>query len=126
MKPIRTALVIAAGILVGMAFSARPALADAPYECSGIGEEGRAAAQSVPHTLRLVFARPDGHYLGNVAARITDGGGTELVAAQCPGPWILLDLPAGTYKVFASFEGETKSRDVTVSGGQPQEQVFTF
>lgn len=115
-------------IVLAAALAALPALAQAQVtaECSGIGEEGRAAAESIPHTLRLVYAQPDGHYLGNVETRITGGGGGELVDLRCPGPWVLVDLPDGTYKVTASFEGQTKSRQVTISGGRRQEQVFTF
>lgn len=95
------------------------------HECSGIGVEGREAAENVPHTLRLVYAEPGGNYLGGVETRITGPGG-ELVNVRCPGPWLLVDLPDGTYEVTASVRGETKSRRVTVSGGRQQEQVFTF
>ena len=119
MKPLPLIAAAALGL------SALPAGAETAYQCSGIGSEEREAAESVPHSLRLVFAQPDGHYLGGVAARVS-AGGAELVNVTCPGPWLLLDLPAGRYQVSASFEGKTVTRDVTLSGGGRQEQVFTF
>lgn len=118
-------------IVTGLAAAALAALATLPakaqvsYECSGIGEEERVAAESVPHTLKLVYAQPDGHYLGNVETRITGPGGETLVDVRCPGPWLLVDLPNGTYQVSATFKGQTKTARVTISGGRRQ-QVFTF
>jgi hypothetical protein len=119
MKPLPTLLAAA------LALAAGPAAADLSYQCSGIGIEEREAADQVPHTLRLIFAEANGHYLGAVAARVT-GGGAELVNVTCPGPWLLVDLPDGRYQVSASFEGKTVTREVTISGGQRQKQVFVL
>ncbi len=104
---------------------APPAGAQVAHECAGIGVQGREAAETVPHTLRLVYAEPDGDYLGYVDTRITGPGG-ELVTVTCPGPWVLVNLPDGSYEVTASIRGETKSRRVTIAGGRQQEQVLTF
>ena len=120
MKTSSTAAAAAFALLVG----ALPARADVAVECSGIGEEERAMAESVPYTLKLVYAEPDGSYLGAVQTRITGSGG-ELVNVQCPGPWVLVDLPPGTYEVTATLRGQTKSRRVTIGSGR-QQQVFTF
>lgn len=107
------------------ALTSLPAQAQVGVECGGVSEEGRAMAENVPHTLKLVYARPDGAYLGAVATRISRGG-EVLVDVTCPGPWVLASLPAGTYEVSATFQGQTKTRRVTVSGGRPRQQVFTF
>ncbi len=123
MKPIHAALAAAALTLLS---TAGPARAETIYECSGIGLEAREAAENVPHTLRLIFARPDGHYLGGVEASLSDAGGNEILAVRCPGPWVLLKLPDGTYRVTASFEGKTVTRKVTIRGGKQQKQVFVF
>ncbi|HUF87079.1 MAG TPA: hypothetical protein VMM59_06830 [Thermohalobaculum sp.] len=104
---------------------ALPARADVTHQCSGIGMEERAEAENVPHTLRLVYAQPNGNYLGSIETRIAGPQG-ELVNVRCPGPWVLVDLPDGTYQVTASFKGETKSRRVTIAGGRQQRQVFVF
>ncbi len=123
MKPIHAVLAAAA---VALLATAGPARADTIYECSGIGLEAREAAETVPHTLRLEFAQADGHYLGGVAASLSDAAGNEILAVRCPGPWLLLDLPDGTYRVSASFEGKTVTRKVTIRGGKRKRQVFVF
>lgn len=122
MKPVTTAMAAAA---VAVLAAASPAEAQVSAVCSGIGEEGRAEAETVPHSLKLVYAEPDGSYLGAVETRITGEGG-ELVNVRCPGPWVLVDLPPGSYEVTATFKGETKSRRVTVGGSGTRQQVFTF
>ncbi|MFQ5565911.1 MAG: hypothetical protein ACE5EU_06070 [Paracoccaceae bacterium] len=122
MKPIHAMLAAAATLLA----TAGPVRADTIYECTGIGLEAREAAESVPHTLRLEFAQADGHYLGGVAARLSDAGGNELLSVRCPGPWLLLDLPDGTYRVSASFEGKTVTGRATIRGGKWQRLVLVF
>ncbi len=125
MKPIH-AVLAAAVALLATAGPAGPARADTIYECSGIGLEAREAAETVPHTLRLEFAQADGHYLGGVEASLSDARGNEILAVRCPGPWVLLDLPDGTFRVSASFEGKTVTRTVTIRGGKRKRQVFVF
>lgn len=114
-----------AGAAQTSAESSTPATAQLGYQCSGIGVEERAAAESVPQTLRLIFAEPDGEYLGDVTTRVSSGG-TELVNVTCAGPWLLLDLPDGRYKVSASFKDKTVSRVVTIHDGKRQKQIFVF
>ena len=44
----------------------------------------------------------------------------------CPGPWLLADLPAGTYKVTATYKDRTKTVTVDVAAGKRTRQVITF
>ena len=104
---------------------AAPAWAQTPLTCSGIGVEEREAADQVPHSLRLEYAQADGHYLGYVATRVTRGT-TVVVDITCPGPWLLADLPAGTYKVTATYKDRTKTVTVDVAAGKRTRQVITF
>ena len=124
MRPIQTVLTAATLILFVTAIG--PARAQTIYECSGIGLDEREAAENVPHTLRLEFAQPDGHYLGGIETSVTDKSGKEILSVRCPGPWVLLNLPDGRYSVSAGFEGKTVTRKVTIRGGKRQKQVFIF
>ena len=124
MKPFHAVLAAATLILVSAALG--PARAQTIYQCSGIGLEEREAAETVPHTLRLEFAQADGHYLGGVEASLSDSGGNEILAVRCPGPWVLLDLPDGHYRVSASYQGKTVTRNVTIRGGKRKRQVIVF
>lgn len=117
-----------ASLAAGMAATliAAPALAQSPYLCTGVSENERMEAEGFDHSLRLVFAQPDGHYLADVHTRIADSAGNVVVEATCPGPWLLANLPAGTYDVQATFRGETKTASVAVDGTAGQEQFITF
>jgi len=121
MKPI---LAIAAAAL--LAGAAQTAHAETPYACSGTSEEERAQAEAKPHSLRLVYAQPGGSYLGDVTTRIADSGGQVLVETTCEGPWLVVDLPGGSYEVTATYRGETKTQSVAVEEGATREQVITF
>ncbi len=82
--------------------------------CTGIGLDGREEAAAFPHTLKLVYAAPQGSYLGNVAIQVSRGGQT-VFEGTCDGPWMLLNVDPGTYKVVSTFEGQTKTVDVRVT-----------
>ena len=118
-----TVTVLAAAALAALA--GLPAQANDSAVCSGVGIQGRAAAKSVPYTLKLVYAAPDGQYLGAVKTQISGKGG-EMVNVTCPGPWVLANLPAGNYKVTATFNGKSETRSVTVSAKGQRQQEFIF
>lgn len=86
------------------------------YIAGGVGESGRAEINAVQdqYSLKLVFAYTNGEFLAEVGVVITDSAGTTLVATDADGPWLLVDLAAGTYKVEATVNGETKAERVTV------------
>lgn len=126
MRLTHAALCAASLTLMSVAYPGDAARAQASHECSGIGEEERAAAESVPHTLRIVYAQADGHFLGGADTVITDAGGTQVLATRCPGPWVLVNLPDGAYKVSATLRGKSVTRSVTISGGRRQKQVIVF
>ncbi|MGF1500533.1 MAG: hypothetical protein ACFBSD_01845 [Paracoccaceae bacterium] len=113
-----------ASILCAVAL-ASPAIAQS-FEpvCSGIGEKADAEAAATPHTLKLVYADSNGKYLADVTTQIARTG-TVLVSQFCPGPWLLADLPPGTYEITAEFGGTLKSATVTVDGGVT-ERTITF
>ncbi|MGF1627598.1 MAG: hypothetical protein ACFCVH_22190 [Alphaproteobacteria bacterium] len=119
-------ILAACTILAGLA---APALAQlpsqVPFTCVGAGADQRERAANVPYTLKLVYAEPSGHFLADVTTRVIDGNGTVLLHLICGGPWLLLDLPAGTYQIESSFGGETKTQSVTVGQGR-REQLVTF
>lgn len=96
-----------------------------PFTCVGASADQREAAASVSHTLKLVFAEPSGHFLADVATQVSDANGNVLLHIVCGGPWLLLDLAPGQYRIEASFEGESKTVPVTV-GQTAREQLVTF
>lgn len=121
----KSAAPIAAAALA--AALATPLAAASPGSlCAGVGEDNRAIEEQFPHTLKLVYAEPGGAYLGDIETTIKAGGET-LVSERCIGPWLLVDLPAGTYDVTADYQGQVKTFSVSVpSDGREVEKTVTF
>ena len=99
--------------------------ADASHLCAGISEEGRAEAEAYPHNLKLVYAEPSGAYLGEVDTTISANGKT-IASAYCEGPWLMMNLPAGAYKVTAKYMGQSKTVSVSVGKSGEVKKVITF
>ena len=90
------------------------------YVSGGIGEESRERlkAFSAAFNLKLVLAMKTGEYIGDVQVSIAEKGGKELVQAVAEGPVFMANLPAGSYVVTATAEGQTQRQVVTVSKGK--------
>lgn len=98
--------------------------ADIQSLCSGIGEEAAAEAAAFKHTLKLVYAEPNGDYLGGVTTEVSKDG-QPVLTETCPGPWLLIDLPSGAYQISSTLDGQTKSSTVRVTGSA-REAVVRF
>ena len=91
---------------------------------SGIGldesEALKAAAKDYP--LALTFAAQVGgkaDYVADVTVAIHDGQGKPVLRATSEGPYMLVKLPAGDYKVSATYKGQTQERQVAVRAPAP-------
>jgi len=96
--------------------------------CTGIGQsktEPRWGAYSV----RVEFSNPAREYLANGAVEVFDRSGHSLTAVRCEGPWILLRLPPGTYRIKGWLVGQpAEPREASVhppAKGQAQ-LILTF
>ena len=89
-----------------------------PYTSDGVGDESQANlnAQKGDYNLKLVFAMKTGEYLANVKVNIADRKGTVL-DVKSDGPWFFARLPAGTYTVVSTNDGQSESRTVSVGSG---------
>jgi hypothetical protein len=90
------------------------------YFSTGMGLEERAATYP-PFPLKLIFVAGARAYLSQVSVTIADAKGAvklEVPGEQVTGPWLYVDLPAGTYTVTALREGGTQVKgQVTVTKG---------
>lgn len=90
----------------------------------GISLEERMTAPTTG--TKLVFFVRAGNFLSDVQVVVKDQSGQELVNTVSKGPWLILDLPAGRYRVSASIDsGETQSVEIAVEN-RPQEFGFMF
>lgn len=87
-----------------------------PYLSGGVGEDERAALQAVEtdYSLKLSFASAAGNYLTRVSVRILDEDGRAVLDLLAEGPLLLVNLPAGRYRVLANADGRAQSHDVSI------------
>jgi len=72
--------------------------------CSGIGQS-KADPRWLSYSVRLEFSDPARDYLADEAVAVTNAAGQRLAAVKCEGPWILIKLPPGTYRVTGWLPG---------------------
>ena len=93
------------------------------YVCTGIAES-KFDPQWEAFPLKLVVATVEGDYLGDFIATIVDSSGATGFDAHCLAPWMLVDLPAGTYTATLTTRGTfQKTVDVEVGSGQNEVTV---
>lgn len=89
----------------------------------GVGQEERDSAPA--QGTRLIFMGDAGHFVANVRVTVTDSSGKRLVDTTCPGPWLILDLPPGSYDLRAELAGKRTGGRLTVGTG-PQKVAYRF
>lgn len=65
-------------------------------------------------SLLLKFAAKSGRYLGDVAVNITSGKGAAVFDSTTDGPWLLVNLPAGSYTLKATSGGVSQSQKISI------------
>lgn len=115
-------------VVVGLPVSALGTTPDLPvpvqqYETvhfysGGVGlEERRSLPQLYP--LKVVFATEKGHLLCDTEVTISAAGKTVFRGRAQNGPWLIVDLPPGTYDVVAVQEGQTRTaKNVRLTAGK--------
>jgi hypothetical protein len=117
-----TALLLASATLVPVAYTADEEAVRSSggisYVSGGVGTASTDRLNSLAKdfNLKLVFASKSGDYLSGVDVTIADAAGKTLVNAKSEGPWFLTRLPAGNFKIAATFDGKTESRTIAVGG----------
>jgi hypothetical protein len=97
------------------------------YACTGVSSESRDDPRWTAYPVKLVFAAADGSFLGDVDVTIADAAGSEVFAAHCLAPWLLVDLPPGRYRVDAlARQAQRESFALTVGSGGQKEHTTRF
>jgi hypothetical protein len=93
--------------------------------CTGIDSDSRADPRWPSYSLKLEFAGEGGQYLGE--ERVTVSGDGVDVNVRCKGPWVLMKVPAGSYRVHATVaNGGSKTVTVNVTGRGQTRAVLSF
>jgi hypothetical protein len=135
----KTLLALAAvGGLCAAAAAATPVLPPEQHEgavgyiTGGIGaHEARAFERALPrHALAIELLEHAGKaeaYTADAQVRIADQSGRTVLAAQAQGPFLLVDLPPGRYRIDATLHDRTLRKPVTyVTGRDAARATFEF
>lgn len=101
------------------------------YMSGGIGSDESQAMQQqeskFPLTLEFAArASPKDVYLAAINVTIQDQSGRTALQAISDGPFLLVQLPPGSYRVTADHDGSTQTRNVTIAAGKPQRLFFEW
>lgn len=92
------------------------------YVTGGFGSDEAAAFKSgksqYPVAITFAATGPDGAtpYVAEVPVEFVDEQGKTVLSLPSVGPYLLVDLPAGSYTVRASYEGKTQEQKIKVAG----------
>jgi hypothetical protein len=103
----------------------------AAWVCGGAGEQERIQLKGLESeaSAELLFVTEKrGGYLADVDFVVRDQKGGTVLQGRADGPKCLLSVPAGRYRVEATFEGSRRSANFQVAGarGKPTRTVLTF
>jgi hypothetical protein len=82
----------------------------------GKDEREQLEAAAKDYNLKLIFARSSGAFVADVQVTITDAAGSTVVDATSNGPLFFAKLPAGDYRIEATYAGIAKNSSATVPG----------
>ena len=79
-----------------------------PYLSGGISTDERERMEEMgkAYNLKLVFAAKKGPFVAGVRLVIEGETGSEIINLVTDGPWFYIQLPAGVYRLRATFEGQ--------------------
>lgn len=71
--------------------------------CTGVGQGAENDPRWTSFPIRLVFSNKGAQYLSGAHVDISTGGGKPVGSLDCDGPWVLLGVSPGTYRVSATL-----------------------
>jgi hypothetical protein len=103
------------------------------YVSGGIGQEESSAFRQAKsqYPLALTFATVSegsaaSPFASNVQVVIRNRQDATVLNTNSDGPYLLARLEPGSYKVFATYEGQTQSRDITIKPSGTLDIKFTW
>lgn len=89
------------------------------FGTGGVGRDRSDAFRAVASdfSLRATFSGTGGAFLANVKLELRDRRGQALVTTSTEGPFFFAKVPAGTYDLIASIDGQMVRRRMVVSAG---------
>lgn len=105
---------------------------DTHFMSGGIGDEELEIIKqrSNAFSLILLFAqKPEqgrSAYIADVAVTIRNSKQQTVLQTTSDGPYLMIDLPAGSYTIEATYGNLMKHQTLTLTSGKPQRMVMTW
>lgn len=98
------------------------------YITGGFGDSQASAFKEAgaKHSVMMVFSETSGAYLADIPVQIKAKGEGANVDIKAAGPYLLVDLPDGSYTAQATHQGKSQTKDFSVSGQKGQRISFTW
>jgi hypothetical protein len=97
------------------------------YACTGVGLDAREDPRWRDFPLRLEFAAAHGGYIAGVDVQIRRADGGIVLGVRCDTPWLVVDLPPGSYGVSATALGEhSRTATVQLAAGRQTRAVLRY
>ncbi|WP_151704555.1 hypothetical protein [Nitrincola alkalilacustris] len=96
------------------------------YWTGGIGSESRQEAPA--HNTKVEFFARDGAFLADIDFTLSRESGEVLVQGVADGPWLIVDLPDGSYRLTGVLQSTQEVQTITfrVSGQSRQTLGLRF
>lgn len=114
MKTVTLALSLSAAALVSAQAVAAVLPMDAPVKlgaitavCTGVGS-AKDDPQFASYPIKLEFSNGGAQFVSNENVKLMNNTGASIAEFDCQGPWVLLQLPKGTYSVTATQPDATR------------------
>ncbi len=122
------ALAQACALAAGGPAAAQATASAVSHLCGGVSQDEAQAmkSQAREHALMLIFAERSGAYLADVDVQISDSRGGVALSTRCEGPIMLVDLPAGRWRVSATVNGQSRQQTVSTARGRTVRATFVW
>ena len=99
-----------------------------PFVSGGIGADEQAALKKdlSQYNLWIQTAAKSGPFLSDATVKIVDEADTVVLDTQLDGPWLIVKLGPGQYKVAVTYGGKTVERSTQIHPGDHHQMIFYF
>ncbi len=96
------------------------------YACTGVGES-KEDPRWANYSTKLMFTTGGRAYVSFVQVKVEDAQGKVVLEVDCDAPWVVAQLPPGSYSIKATAERKyPKSAKIQVGGGKQAELAIRF
>lgn len=102
---------------------------DVSYISGGVSDEELAdlKARGEQFNVHIMVSAPSGHYISDVTLRVLDNKDVAFLTIDDAGPYVYINLPAGTYTLEATPKDGAMMKKVKIHVGKGTvKQHFTF